>query len=189
MDANTKALLAAHKKTKRERTTLLKDLYPTDLLILIDRAEERGEISYPVQYPDHLAYLSRATPEQVQALASRLPYAWTFLRGYPRGRFVVLFARSHLVNVLSFALTKPGKYIKVPRYPGVGLDELSHGLFADSNYCECDQADDGLCGPCQRLRERVLKGDLLKCEEDVSELQSSKVGMSHLPRSRRRPHR
>lgn len=158
MDAKTKAMLADHKVKKRERTCLLKDLHPTDLLILIDRAEEAGQICDPIKSADRLAYLSRASPEQIQALASRLPYAWTFLRGYPRGRFVVLFAESHLISVLSFVLTNPRKYIKVPRAPRCGLDELQRGLFDNCGFCECDPRSDELCLHCANFLRDHCKG-------------------------------
>lgn len=158
MDRARKELLAEYKAKKRQRTCLLKDLLPTDLLMLIDRAEEAGTDYNHVADQDRPAYLSRATTEQVEALASRLPYAWTFLRGYPRGRFVVLFAESHLHAVLGYVMPRPQKYVKAPRRPRVGSSDLTRGLFVGVGNCECDPYSSELCADCANWVHKYCKG-------------------------------
>jgi hypothetical protein len=140
MDKAIRDKLAQHKKARRSKTILLKDLAPSDLLIGCDYWEDAGRpgANVPVDQSARFSYLRWASTEQVAALQSRLPHRVAFvpctgmdpravlrLRGHGRRiycRPVVCFPRPAISCVLGFLLetarggADPSKYLSVYPY-------------------------------------------------------------------------
>lgn len=122
MNDELKKKLAEHKKEKRARTCLLKDLSAIDVLVLIDRAEEhRGlRTDTPNLKLVRCSYLSRATAEQIDALRSRLPHITATVRSRVGPREVCCFDAAAIEAIFGDVLTTPSKYIRTFRKPFLG---------------------------------------------------------------------
>lgn len=118
MSGDVKAKLASHKLTKRQRTVLLKDLAPWELLAHIDRAEEEKGLALSADLVNvHVAYLSRASADQLDALKTRLPHVSIWIMRFHSSSLVPCFEAQALELVLGDVLTTPSKNIKRLRKP------------------------------------------------------------------------
>jgi hypothetical protein len=121
MNSEVKNKLAAVGKAKRAAKRLLKDVTPDELRIASDYIKESSPELFPIGTHvealtgEVIAYLSRATPEQIAALKECIPWVEYNLFGYLRVR--TLFHCEVLDHLLSaLRVTDHPKYIKTLRY-------------------------------------------------------------------------
>lgn len=121
MNSEVKSKLSAISKSKRAAKRLLKDVTPDELRIASDFVKEKFPDWFPVANHAEaltgrtLAYLSRATPEQITALKENIPWVEYNLSGYLRVR--TLFHYEVLDRMLEFLrVTDHPKYVKYLRY-------------------------------------------------------------------------